>query len=158
MGDFIMNEYDPDYSEDYYCWLMSMAHLLNQGDLDCISSQNIEFLVDEIKSIARMEYNDIQERLKNLLVELILYNYVSLQDKPVKYSIIQERGKLGDILMGNKSLKVLLYSLLQESYSSACNTVYVQKDVSPQALKLPDECPFSLEQVFDHDFFEHAQS
>lgn len=147
-----MNDEKPDYETDYYCWLMRTAHLLKKRDLDAICDEDLSHLIDEIKGMARMEYREIDEMFRNLLVQLILYNYVAIKDKPIKFSVYEARSKLRNRLDDSENLKVALYHSLQEHYICASTMVAIQKNIRPEILKLPLECPFSLEEVLDYDF------
>ena len=148
-----MNRLNAIYQKDFYSWLMQNAELIQRGRLSEIDTDNI---AEELESMGRSEKRELLSRLIVLIAHLLKWTY---QAEKRTYSwectIEEQRHQVIDVLEDSPSLKNQLEERLTSAYQRA--VVMAAKETGIKKKHFPANCPFSLIQVMDKDFYPEAQ-
>ena len=136
------------YQNEYDQWLAEIVKLLKSRDLDQLDYDN---LIEELEALGRSERNAVKSLLLQIIIHLMLYQF--WQEARERNSnhwaaeIITFRVQLEDKMTTN--LRNYLESELPKIYQNAL--LIVQKKT--QLNSLPEQCLYSLEQLFDKHWF-----
>jgi hypothetical protein len=136
------------YETDFYAWTQEQANWLRQGKTDCLDVEN---LVEEIESLGRQQKQELKNRLGVLIGHLLKWQYqASHRSKSWKYIIQEQRLQIVDLLDQNPSLKSYQDEAIAKGYQLGLLLVGRETPLDPKTL--PNQCPFTLEQLFDDQF------
>ncbi len=145
------------YQKDYAAWAEKMAELLKAGKF---SELDIEHLLEELASMGTSERNELESRLTILIAHLLKwqFQYQYLSDKWKEFdgrswraTIIEQRVRLRKRLRKSPGLKANLPEITLEAYEDALELAIKETQLS--AATFPSECPYTLEQLLDDDFY-----
>ncbi|MDK2409579.1 DUF29 domain-containing protein [Aphanizomenon sp. PH219] len=138
------------YEIDDYLWLEETIKLLKTKDLDNLDLDN---LIEELESLRRNELNKVRSLLRQIIIHILLLEYWQEEyDRNYRHwqgEIIAFRDDLNNSL--TTTLKNKLVQELAHIYNVAVKVV-VQKTGLASNL-FPDHCPYSLEQLFDDNWY-----
>ena len=138
------------YEIDDYLWLEETIKLLKTKDLDNLDLDN---LIEELESLRRNELNKVRSLLRQIIIHILLLEYWQEEyDRNYRHwqgEIIAFRDDLNNSL--TTTLKNKLVQELAHIYNVAVKVV-VQKTGLASNL-FPDNCPYSLEQLFDDNWY-----
>jgi len=136
------------YQNEYDQWLSETVKLLKSRDLDKLDYDN---LIEELETLGRSERNAVKSLLLQIIIHLMLYQFwQEARERNLNHwaaEIITFRVQLEDKMTTN--LRNYLESELPKIYQNAL--LIVQKKT--QLNSLPEQCPYSLEQLFDKHWF-----
>lgn len=142
----------PKHDEDFYGWAMSEANLLRQrrlGDLD------FDNLIEELESMGASERRELVSRLAQLIFHLLKWqlqpDYREFNKRSWEGSIIGQRKQISRLMRDNPSLKSILSQSLTDGYEDA--QVFIIKETPIDLKKMPQECPYTFEQIMDDEFY-----
>jgi Domain of unknown function DUF29 len=136
------------YDTDFYAWTLEQSKLLQQGKWHAL---DIENLVEEIESLGKQEKRELENRLGVLIGHLLKWIYQpKLRCKSWQVTIRVQRRQLQRHVNQNPSLKSYLSEAIAVGYDLGLE-LFV-KETQILDLDLPEECPFTLEQIFDPSF------
>ena len=142
------------YEIDFYAWTQEQARLLRErrwADLD------LENLVDEVSSVGSSEKREIGSRSKKLLTHMLKWKYQPGHRGPSwRRTMREQREQLADIVKGSPSLAGYMKQQVIERYLGA--TVKAAEETGIATGLFPEECPFTVEQVLDLDFYPEDPS
>lgn len=142
------------YETDFYAWTQEQARLLQQRRWNELDLDN---LVDEVQSVGGSEKREIRNRLTNLLAHLLKWKFQpGRRGSSWKRSIRDQRSELDDIIETSPSLRRYLQEQVTRRYLGA--TLEAAEETGLAIGLFPEECPFTVEQVFDPDFFPEDPS
>jgi len=137
------------YERDFYAWTQEQAKLLKQKKWGCLDVPN---LIEEIESLGRQERRELKNRLGILLGHLLKWEFQSSnRSRSWFLTIRQQRYQIGDLLEDNPSLKSYLSEALPKGYRDALSLAIRETSLSYKVF--PQECPYTLEQILNLDFF-----
>lgn len=137
------------YQTDFHAWTQQQAQLLKAGKLADI---DLEHLIEELESMGASERNQLQNRLKILLAHLLKWQYQpAYRSRSWSATIKEQRLSLLDLLEDNPSLKSILESRLKKAYR--LSVLLAVKETNFDETTFPEECPYTLEQVFRLDYY-----
>ncbi|MCL1473629.1 DUF29 domain-containing protein [Argonema antarcticum] len=137
------------YETDYYAWTQQQAKFIRDGIWDDLDILN---LVEEIESLGKQERQELINRLGVLLGHLLKWEFQSgLRSKSWFSTIREQRRRIHRLLKQSPSLKPFLPEALEESYQDGLDLAV--RETSLNYEYFPAECPYSLEQVLDSEFF-----
>ena len=137
----------PRYETDLYEWTSAQADALRRRASNELDWDN---LAEEIETLGRSERREIASRLKNLLLHLLKWRYQpERQCGSWRGSIVEAREELEAVLADNPSLRSLPAERLPSVYASARRKALDETGL----LRLPDDCPWTVEEVLSADFF-----
>ena len=140
-----------DYDRDFYHWLCHQQDLLRQRRFEEIDLAN---LIEEIEDLGSELLHAVQSWTTQILVHLTCLTF-ALSSEPKRHwanEIRTFRGSLHARLESSPSLR----NKLAQSYDKLWRRA--RRDASAKlradgVLSLPEQCPFTLEQVLDEDYF-----
>lgn len=139
------------YDTDYYAWTQDQAARLRAlaGDnrIDAVH------LAEEIEDFGKSELHAIESHVERVLEHFLKIEFSGLQD-PVRHwrrEIKAFRNRLRKRLTA--SLKRSLIEEFADCYRQAC--LDASKNLNDEAFdqRLPNTCPYTLDQVLDPDWF-----
>lgn len=136
------------YENEYDRWLTEIVKLLKNRDLENLDYDN---LIEELEALGRSERSAVKSLLLQIIVHLMLYQFWELEkERNANHwaaEIIKFRVQLEDKLTTN--LRNYLADELPKIYQNALLIVHKKT----QLTSLPEECPYSLEQLLDKHWF-----
>jgi hypothetical protein len=142
------------YESDFYAWTQEQARLLRErrwADLD------LENLIEEVESVGRSEKREIESRLEILVAHLLKWKFQpGGRSRSWRNTIAEQRRRLAMIMEDNPSLGKFLRQETIESYRAGHLRAAAETGIAFGLL--PEECPFTPEQVLDDDFFPEDPS
>ncbi len=137
------------YERDFYAWTQEQAALLRSGRLDQL---DVVHLAEEIEALGRQERRELVNRLGILLGHLLKWQFQpQLRGKSWQATIIEQRQDLQELIAENPSLKPYLPEAMERAYRKGLLLVVRETPLSLQ--DLPDQCPYTFEQVMDPNFY-----
>ena len=137
------------YDEDFAAWAEQQADLVLHGRLAAIDRVN---LADEIADMARNEKRALRSTMVVVLKHLLKCRYQPERLSRSWLSTLDEhRDRIADILGDSPSLRRVLRERFPVWYRRAWRQA--AHEMNKPLSKLDEECPFTLEQVLDPDWF-----
>ncbi len=137
------------YEEDFYLWLETTYNQIRKQEFNQVDWEN---LLEEIESLGKEQKHKIESYLKQLFKHLLLYQYWEEEKTYCARGWAEEidnfRGEL-EILVRSKTLHNYLISVFDLVYQKARRAAIIKSDLK----NLPTECPYTVEQVLDADWF-----
>lgn len=138
-----------NYDQDFYGWTQEQAALLRAGRLNDLDVQN---LIEEIETMGRSEKRALESRLSVLLCHMLKWHYQpSRRGNSWNYTIIEQRMKFKKVLRDNPGLKSEIQKIVADAYEyavvKACHETGLRSGI------FPNECPWTLDQLSDKDYF-----
>ncbi|MGK7928742.1 MAG: DUF29 domain-containing protein [Spirulina sp.] len=137
------------YDIDDYQWLEETIELLKLGRLDEL---DIEHLIEELEALAKKDRATVKSLLRQIIIHILLLQYWSEEyDRNSNHwrsELINFRDQLEDLLTTN--LTKYLSENLEISYQKAVKYVYNKTD--NRVRDLPEQCPYTLEELLDSDW------
>lgn len=137
------------YEGDFYRWTQQQSKFLAEEKWSCLDIPN---LVEEIESLGRQEQRELENRLGVLLGHLLKWEFQSeKQSKSWRATIREQRRRIQRLLNKSPSLQPYLLQALEEAYQDGLDLAV--RETSLDEDDFPQECPYSLEQVLNPEFF-----
>ena len=145
------------YEADYGAWAKRQIELLSSqrfADLD------IAHLMEELEDMGRSERNELESRLTILLAHLLKWHfqYAELAERWKEFkgdswrsTIIEQRDRIAKRLQKSPGLRPEIESLVAEAYADAVGLARKESGLSSE--RFPRECPYTLDQILDDNFF-----
>jgi hypothetical protein len=137
------------HDTDFYSWTQEQAALLQQGRF---GDADIDHLIEELYSMGASEKRELESRLIVLLAHLLKWQYQP-DHRSISWEVTIRRQRIDvrDHLLDNPGLKPTIPLVVNRAYPKS------RLDATGETrLKLntfPTECPWSLEQVLDDEFW-----
>ena len=138
------------YEQDFFAWTVQNAQLLREGDLSEIDRLNI---AEELESMGKHDKRALLSRLTILLMHLLKWQFqVSHRSKSWELTIKEQRRQIEKLLKDSPSLKRFLEDEgIDETFSDALEIA--SDETNLPATAFPENCPYSIEQILDKQFF-----
>lgn len=142
------------YTVDFYAWTREQARLLRERRWDDLDLSN---LIDEVESVGSSEKREIRNRLVKLLSHLLKWKFQpGFRGSSWRRTIRDQRIQIAEIIEESPSLREYPASVLEGAYLSA--TLEAAEETRMAIGVFPRECPFTLEQALDPEFFPEDKS
>ena len=142
------------YDRDFYAWTQEQAALLKSGQWDQLDIPN---LVEEIEALGRQERRELVNRLGILVGHLLKWQFQPQQrSKSWTATIIEQRQEIQELIADNPSLKSYLVEAIEKAYQKGI--LLVAKETPLSLDDLPAQCPYTLDQVMDPNFYPEQES
>ncbi|BBC23144.1 DUF29 domain-containing protein [Pseudanabaena sp. ABRG5-3] len=136
------------YETDFYGWTMQQSKLLTLGKLDGLDVAN---LIEEIESLGKQKQQELSNRLGVLIGHLLKWQYQpQKRSRSWQVTIQLQREEIQDLLADNPSLKSYLDKALFKGFRLGLALVLSETPIKKNVL--PNECPYSLDQLLDLSF------
>lgn len=140
---------NPLYEKDFHDWAMEQAVLLRAKrwqDLD------LETLAEEVEDMARSQKKEIRSRLEVLIMHLLKWKYQPGRRTPSrKNTVFNQRQDLVELIADMPSERPYLREAFPNRYNATRLSSEAETGIA--FVLFPDECPFTLEQVMDTEFY-----
>ena len=145
------------YEQDFFAWTKQQANLLKEGRLRELDLPN---LIEELEDMGRSNYRELESRLIVLVAHLLKWEYQwnqlqsqwkEFEGKSWRNSIIEQRIQLSGLLEERPSLQNFFQERLTRAYPQANKLIIKETDLL--STEFPAECPYSIDQLLDEDFF-----
>lgn len=137
------------YASDFYAWTQETARLLKAGQWDEV---DVEHLTEEIESMGASERYQFVNRLRILLAHLLKWQFQpALRSHSWKYTIVEQRLALEDLLKDSPSLQNFLEEAILRGYRLA--VVLAIKETGLDKKIFPESCPYRPEEILDETFY-----
>lgn len=138
------------YNEDFYAWALSTAEMIRKGRF---SEIDVEHVAEEIESMGRSDKRALIHRLAVLIAHLLKWQFQPVrQSNSWKYTIKEQRFRVKQLLEESPSLK---YEIEMKAFKTAYQEALIlaAKQTGIAEDNFPKDCPFSLQQCLDDEFF-----
>jgi hypothetical protein len=140
------------YEVDDYLWLEETVKLLKTKNWDNLDLEN---LIEELESLGKNNFNKVRSLLRQIIIHILLLEYWQQEYernyRHWKGEIIAFRDDLNNSLTTTLKNKLSLSQELETIYNVSKKFV-IQKTGLHQKL-FPDNCPYSLEQLLDDNWY-----
>jgi hypothetical protein len=135
------------YTTDFYAWIQEQTALLRARQFDALDLEN---LIDEVESLARQECHLLHHRLETLLTHLVAW-WGHIPERCIRWehTIAQQRYELQEILTDSPSLAAQVPDELAEAWA----WVRTRSQKEWPCAQFPVDCPWTLAQLLDEDFW-----
>lgn len=140
------------YERDFYAWTRRQAAMLRSGDL---AGVDVEHLAEEIEDMGREQRRAVRSQLRHLLVHLLKLRYSPASDPQSGWidEVHHARAEIEDRLADSPSLAPHLAGLFLEVWPRARRRAISRMEAHDELPRVPPECPFTLEQALDDDYW-----
>ncbi len=143
------NNKNYQYDQDFYAWALHSADLLRQGKFKEI---DVEHMAEEIESMGKRDRRQLVNRLAVLIAHLLKWQFQpELRGRSWKLTIREQRIKVAQLLDDSPSLNHELVNKLNDAYAQAI--VKAAREADLMENNFPEQCPYSLDQCLDGEFF-----
>jgi len=143
-----MNTHDTDF----YTWTQEQSALLKQGRF---MDTDVEHLIEELESMGATERRELTNRLGILLAHLLTWQYQpERRGKSWRLTVKEQRQRVARILRQNPGLKPSLGESMEDAYGDAL--LIAERETNLDETTFPIECPWSIGQVLDMDFWPNT--
>jgi Domain of unknown function DUF29 len=137
------------YHQDFYAWALRSAKLLRQGKFKEI---DVEHIAEEIESMGKSDKRELMSRFIVLMAHLLKWQFQpERRGNSWRRTIVTQRTKIPLVLVDSPSLNHELAETLGKAYEAAVSDAAAETQLSKDTF--PDQCPYSLEQCLDQEFF-----
>lgn len=142
----------PIYEKDFLLWSEQQAAALRAGNLTALDKDG---LLEELEDMGNERKEALQSLIRNILAHLLKLEYSSATDPRAGWveEITEFRAQAETKLDDTPSLKHYAEGLHQKAWPQARKMVEKSFRVYQKKAKLPNDCPYTLDNVLDYDFF-----
>ena len=139
------------YDTDFAAWADEQAELLRRRASNELDWEN---LVEEIESLGRSQRHEVYSRLMRICEHLLKLAYQQRIDPPKSWmaTITEQRAELERLFEDSPSLRPYAAAQLAKAYTNG------RKFAAHYTTELPAECPWTIEQVLDPEFWPQPRS
>src|SRR4051812_48509668 len=150
----------PAYDGDFYAWTQYQAEVLRA--MPCDDNRfDRENVAEEIEDLGRSYRDAARSQVKRIIEHLLKLTYSPSADphRGWRRSVTESRDELEEKL--SASLRGDLETALPKLYRDARRRARVALEEYGEieaAGAMPDECPYTLEQILEHDWYPQPPS
>lgn len=135
------------YDTDFFEWTVRQAAVLRRHAAPEIDWENA---AEEIESLGKNERREVRDRLKVLVAELLKWAFqLKHRSRSWRSMIRTQRHDLEYVFDDSPSLRLFAAATLAECYADGRNDALGQTGL----FRLPEICPWTIEQILDSDFW-----
>lgn len=139
------------YDADFHEWASQQAAALRARNFEALDFEN---LAEEVEGLARSDWRELNSRLMRVLVHLLKCQFqASRRSRSWEATLLVQRTEIATVLKGSPSLRAQLPQLVDGAYASARRVAAKEMRLEQGAERFPQECPWTIEQVLDLDFY-----
>lgn len=142
----------PMYDKDFLLWTEQQAAVLRTGHLSALDKEG---LLEELEDMGNERKEALQSLIRNILAHLLKLEFSQASDPRAGWvdEISEFRAQAETKLDDTPSLKHYADALHQKAWPQARKMVEKSFRFYQEKAKLPTDCPYTLENVLDYDFF-----
>lgn len=148
------------YNIDFNQWIEQTINQLQKHEFEFL---DIDHLIEELIDLGKSEKRTLESNLMILLVHLLKLQIQQDVPEIMKASwynsVNEHRKRVQKNLKDTSSLKSYLDTAIQEAYPDARDLAITESKNAkfgfrmPNTIEYPLNCPFSLEQIIDQNFY-----
>ena len=151
-----------EYENDFYAWLNHNITLLRERRL---AELDVDNLIEELVDMGREKRGELVSRFIILIAHLLKWQFQlqqlssrwqEFEGKSWRKTIIEQRLQIENKLEDNPSLKPYLDEAIHKAYPKA--VIFAVKETGIAKSHFPDNCPYTMEQLLDYDFYPQPES
>ncbi len=147
-----MNTVQEEYEKDFYSWIYRNINLLRQHNFEAL---DIDILIDELESMAKRDRRELISHLMVLISHLLKWQFQPEQRSGSwRGSIREQRIQIRKQLEDSPSLKNQLVTGINSAYPDSVKLAI--EETGLKADTFPDECPYSITQLLNDDFYPQS--
>ncbi len=136
------------YEKDFILWIEKNVQAIKDGKFNLVDFENV---IEELETLGRSEKRAVESLLKQILINLLIYEYWTEQKDynghHWKGEIIAFRDDLKSYFK-SKTLENHGRSELENIYQSA-----LERAINKTGLNIfPDQCPYTFEQIINKNW------
>ena len=152
-----MNKFAELYEHDFNAWIHNQISLLKAGKTNEI---DIEHLIEELEDMGKSNLRELESRFIILIAHLLKWQFQlatletqwqDFEGKSWRKTIIEQRAQLLYLLKKVPSLQQKLQNAVTEAYLEAVMLAVKESKLSQSIF--PIDCPYTIEQLLDDDFY-----
>jgi len=138
------------YEKDFHAWTHQHINFLNEKKFNQL---DVNHLIEELEGMAKKDKSELVNRLVILIAHLLKWQYQSnRQGKSWRVTIDEQRDQItAGLLEETPSLNSYLVEAVKKSYSRAVKLA--AKETGYTLSHFPNQCPYSLEQLLNEDYY-----
>jgi len=145
------------YDKDFYAWVYHHIELVKEKRWDEIDT---DILIDELENMAKRDRHELVSHLIILIAHLLKWQFqhqklseqwYEFDGKSWKRSIDEQRVQIEEQLEMSPSLKPFFSQAVTKAYQRA--VVLAIKETELPKTTFPVNCPYTIEQLTDEDFY-----
>jgi hypothetical protein len=144
------------YDTDFYAWTQTQAAALAAGH---VSELDLANLAEEIESLGKSEWRELEDRLEVLLMHLLKWRYQpEMRQTGHSWSstIYTQRARIARRLRLSPSLRSKVADMVDDVYGDAR---YLASGETRLPLAVfPEACPWTPEQILDLAFWPEEET
>ena len=147
----------PDYDGDFYAWTRHQAEVLREMPVSD-NRFDRENVAEEIETLGRNERDAVRSQVRRIIEHFLKLQYSPALGPRTGWmrSIAEARAELGDKI--SRTLRQDTQRRLPKLYEQARNLAalgLMEFGEQAAAGQLPSSCPYTLQQVFEDDWYPH---
>jgi len=136
------------YDQDFFAWTVETARLIRSG---LLSEVDLARVAEEIEDMGKSETRELWSRLTVLIIHLLKWKcQPARRSRGWQDTIAEQRDQLDRLIKNSPSLRRAAGPSLPDVYPNAVRRARIQTGLSFD--DFPRTCPFTENQVLDHDF------
>jgi hypothetical protein len=136
------------YDDDFFAWTQEQARLLREGDF---SQLDIENVAEELESMGRSDKRELRNRLIQLIMHLLKWQYQpGFRSRSWTSTIREQRDQVKESLDESPSLRPTVTAELSKVYGIARIKAAGETGLADKTF--PEVCPYTPEQILSEDF------
>jgi hypothetical protein len=140
------------HESDFYGWTQDTVELLQHRRFAEI---DLDALMEEVSDMGGSILRELDSRLSVLIAHLLKWRYQPThRGKSWLFTLKEQRHQLARLIKKNPSIKPKLQEALEEMYPSGVRAAALAMNCEEE--DFPIQCPWTLEQVLDDDFYPGA--
>ncbi len=137
------------YEQDFFQWAAVNADLLRAGRF---TEADICHIAEGIEDMGKSQRRALESRLEVLLAHLLKWQFQPAgRSSSCKGTIRLQRSKINKLLREMPSLRAVTQQEIPDAYENALILAASETELAESLF--PAACPYSLDQMFDPDFF-----
>jgi Domain of unknown function DUF29 len=147
----------PLYETDYYAWVQEQVRALRAGRPADLDGENV---AEELEDLGKTVRRELQSRLELVLSHLLKWAYQPEKRSPSwENTLVEQRGRVSDLLMKNPSLKNYLDEVATDAYRYARGAAGNDMGLAPPQWRrhFPSKCPWSVNEILNTSFLPKSQ-
>ena len=137
------------HDSDFYAWTKQTAQLLKEGRLSEVDIKNI---AEELEDMGNSDKRGVVSQLSRLITHLLKWMYQpALRGNSWKNTIEAARIEIIDFFKDSPSLKNEVKNKFDVAYKKAIRIA--SNETGIEVKDFPQECPFTLEQCLNEEFW-----
>jgi hypothetical protein len=140
------------YDQDFYLWTQEQATLLRARQWPALDVKN---LLEEVETLGRDQERHLRSALEKVISALLVMKLSEAQGARAiwREDATHSRCAFARGIAEMPSLKQFVPDLFSEAWLDAAVECDKTIRVLGEAAQVPEDCPFTLEQVLDYDFW-----